>query len=55
LPATADDVASFVVVATVVTISMTLDFVQETRAHSAVEVLRATARRDGASLSAPCE
>jgi P-type Mg2+ transporter len=57
LSAATGDVASFVVVVTIVTISITLDFVQEVRAQNAVEALRrsvavqATVRRDGASLS----
>lgn len=61
LSAAAGDVASFVVVATIVTLSMTLDFVQEVRAQNAVEVLRrsvavqATVRRDGAPLSIPID
>src|SRR5690242_5493893 len=59
LSAATGDVASFVVVVTIVTISITLDFVQEVRAQNAVEALRqsvavqATVRRDGASLSVP--
>src|SRR6185436_15707942 len=57
LSAATGDVASFVVVATIVTISITLDFVQAVRAQNAVDALRrsvavqATVRRDGASLS----
>ena len=55
LSAAAGDVTSFIVVATIVVISITLDFVQEVRAESAVEALRrsvaveATVRRDGAT------
>jgi P-type Mg2+ transporter len=61
LSAATGDVASFVVVVTIVTISMTLDFVQEVRAQNAVEALRrsvavqATVRRDGTSLSVPID
>lgn len=59
LSAATGDVTSFVVVATIVVISITLDFVQEVRAQSAVEALRrsvavqALVRRDGATLSVP--
>jgi P-type Mg2+ transporter len=61
LSAVTGDVASFVIVVTIVTISMILDFVQEVRAQNAVEALRrsvavqATVRRDGASLSVPTD
>ena len=61
LSAATGDVASFVVVVTIVTISITLDFVQEVRAQNAVDALRrsvavqATVRRDGASLSMPID
>ena len=61
LSAAAGDVASFFIVVTIVTISMTLDFAQEVRAENAVEALRrsvaiqATVRRDGASLSVPID
>jgi Mg2+-importing ATPase len=61
LSAAAGDVASFLIVVTIVTISMTLDFVQEVRAQNAVEALRrsvavqATVRRDGASRSVPID
>src|SRR3954451_3468078 len=61
LSAATGDVASFVVVVTIVTISMTLDFVQEVRAQNAVEALRrsvavqATVRRDGATRSVPID
>jgi P-type Mg2+ transporter len=57
LSAATGDVASFVIVATIVTISMTIDFVQEVRAQNAVEALRrsvavqATVRRTGANVS----
>ena len=53
LSAATGDVASFVIVLTIVTISMALDFVQEVRAQNAVEALRrsvavnASVRRDG--------
>ena len=40
LSAATGDVASFVVVVTIVTASITLDFVQEVRAQNAVEALR---------------
>ncbi len=61
LSAATGDIASFVIVMTVVTASITLDFVQEVRAQNAVEALRrsvaiqATVRRDGASLSLPVD
>jgi Mg2+-importing ATPase len=61
LSAATGDVASFLIVVTIVTISMTLDFVQEVRAQNAVEALRrsvavqATVRRDGASRSVPID
>src|SRR6478672_8384960 len=57
LSAATGDVASFLIVMTIVTISMTLDFAQEVRAQNAVEALRrsvavqATVRRDGAPIS----
>jgi Mg2+-importing ATPase len=59
LSAATGDAASFFIVVTIVTISMTLDFVQEVRAQNAVEALRrsvavqATVRRNGASVSLP--
>ena len=61
LSAATGDIASFFIVVTIVTISMTLDFVQEVRAQNAVEALRlsvavqATVQRSGASLSVPIE
>jgi len=61
LSAATGDIASFFIVVTIVTISMTLDFVQEVRAQNAVEALRrsvavqATVRRNGASLSVPID
>jgi P-type Mg2+ transporter len=61
LSAATGDIASFVVVLTIVTLSMTLDFVQEVRAQNAVEALRksvavqATVRRDGAIVSLPID
>ena len=61
LSAITGDVASFVIVMTIVTISMTLDFVQEVRAQNAVEALRrsvavqVTVRRDGAAVSLPID
>lgn len=57
LSAATGDVASFVIVVTIVMMSMTSDFVQEVRAQNAVEALRqsvavqATVRRNGASVS----
>ena len=62
LSAATGDVASFLIVVTIVTISITLDFVQEVRAQNAVEALRRTVavqatvrRRNGASLSVPID
>ena len=61
LSAATGDVASFLIVVTIVTMSMTLDFVQEVRAQNAVEALRrsvavqATVRRDGAPISMPID
>src|SRR6478736_72665 len=61
LSAATGDVASFLIVVTIVAMSMTLDFVQEVRAQNAVEALRrsvavtTTVRRDGASLSMPID
>ena len=61
LSAATGDIASFVVVLTIVTMSMTLDFVQEVRAQNAVEALRnsvavqTTVRRDGATASLPID
>jgi P-type Mg2+ transporter len=61
LSAATGDVASFFIIVTIVTISMTLDFAQEVRAQNAVEALRrsvavqATVRRNGASLSVPID
>jgi Mg2+-importing ATPase len=61
LSAATGDAASFLIVVTIVTSSITLDFVQEVRAQNAVEALRrsvaveATVRRDGASLLAPID
>ena len=61
LSAATGDIASFVIVIAIVTISMTLDFVQEVRAQTAVEALRrtvavqATVRRNGASVSVPID
>src|SRR5665213_3233401 len=56
LSAATGDAASFLIVVAIVTLSMTLDFVQEVRAQNAVEALRrsvavqATVRRNGTSL-----
>ncbi|MFA5120031.1 magnesium-translocating P-type ATPase [Zavarzinia sp.] len=61
LSAATGDVSSFLVVVAIVMMSMALDFVQETRAQSAVEALRrsvavrATVRRDGAFHSVPID
>jgi P-type Mg2+ transporter len=61
LSAATGDVASFLIVVTIVTISITLDFVQEVRAQNAVEALRrsvavqANVRRDGACNSVPID
>ncbi len=61
LSAATGDIASFVIVVSIVTISMTLDFVQEVRAQNAVEALRrsvavqASVRRDGTKLSLPID
>src|SRR5271165_2147190 len=61
LSAATGDLASFIVIASIVLASITLDFVQETRAQNAVEALRrsvavqATVRRDGANLSVPID
>jgi Mg2+-importing ATPase len=61
LSAATGDVASFLIVVTIVMMSMTLDFVQEVRAQNAVEALRrsvavqATVRRNGSSISVPID
>jgi len=61
LSAATGDVASFVIVISIVTASITLDFIQEVRAQNAVEALRrsvavqATVRRDGKNLSIPID
>ncbi len=61
LSAAAGDVTSFLIVVTIVALSMILDFVQEFRAHSAVDALRrsvvvhAAVRRDGVSISVPVD
>jgi len=61
LSAVTGDVASFLIVVTIVTASITLDFVQEVRAQNAVEALRrsvavqATVRRDGNPVSLPID
>jgi P-type Mg2+ transporter len=53
------DIASFVIIACIVMLSIIFDFVQEVRAQNAVEALRqsvavqATVRRDGAAISVP--
>ncbi len=59
--AVAGDIPSFAIVTAIVLASMTLDFLQETRAQSAVEALRrsvavqTTVRRSGGSLSLPID
>lgn len=61
LSAATGDIASFVIVVSIVLASMTLDFVQEVQAQNAVEALRrsvavkATVRRDGISISIPID
>ena len=61
ISAATGDVASFIIVVSIITLSMTLDFVQETRAQGAVEALRrsvavqASVRRDGKTISVPVE
>ncbi len=61
LSAATGDLASFFIVLSIVTLSITLDFVQEVRAQNAVEALRrsvavqATVLRDGAKLSLPID
>ncbi len=57
LSAATGDVASFVIIITIVMLSIAFDFVQEVRAQNAVEALRrsvavqAAVRRDGATIS----
>ena len=59
LSAVTGDVASFVIVVTIILLSVLLDFVQETRAQSAVDALqqkvglRTNVRRDGISTELP--
>ncbi len=61
LSAATGDLASFFIVLSIVTLSMTLDFVQEVRAQNSVEALRrsvavqATVLRDGTKLSLPID
>jgi Mg2+-importing ATPase len=61
LSAATGDAASFFIVVAIVTVSMTLDFVQEVRAQNAVDALRrsvavqATVRRNATKLSLPIE
>ena len=56
MSAATGDVASFIVIAVIVLLSISLDFVQEVRAQTAVEALRrsvavqATVRRDGHAI-----
>jgi Mg2+-importing ATPase len=59
--AVAGDVTSFLIVVTIVALSMVLDFVQEFRAHNAIDALRrsvaihATVPRDGNTVSTPVD
>ena len=61
LSAATGDVASFFIVASIVLMSMSLDFVQEVRAQNAVDALRrsvavqARVRRGGAELTLPVD
>ena len=61
LSAATGDVASFVIIASIVLLSVLLDFVQESRAQNAVDALRqqvalrADVRRDGAEASLPVD
>jgi P-type Mg2+ transporter len=61
LSAATGDIVSFIIVVSIVMISITLDFVQEVRAQNTVEALRGsvavqtTVRRDHASLSVPID
>jgi Mg2+-importing ATPase len=61
LSAVTGDVPSFVIIITIVMLSIAFDFVQQVRAQNAVEALRrsvavqATVRRDGNSISVPTE
>ncbi len=61
LSAASGDVPSFVIIAAIVLLSITFDFIQEVRAQDAVEALRrsvavqATVRRDGRSVSVPID
>jgi len=61
LSAATGDVPSFLIVLTIVTASVTLDFIQEVKAQNAVDALRrsvavhATVRRDGTRGSLPLE
>lgn len=61
LSAATGDVASFLIIASIVTLSITLDFVQEVRAQNAVDALRrsvavqSNVRRDGKIVSLPME
>ena len=61
MSAATGDVASFVIIAVIVLLSICFDFVQEVRAQNAVEALRrsvavqASVRRDGAVVSLPID
>jgi len=61
MSAATGDVASFVIIAVIVLLSISLDFVQEVRAQSAVAALRrsvavrASVRRDGHAISLPID
>lgn len=59
LSAATGEIVSFIIVASIVTLSITLDFIQETRAQAAIEALQrsvavqARVRRDGETISVP--
>jgi len=61
LSAAAGDLTSFLIVVTIIGISTTLDFLQEFRAHNAVDALRRSVavrtkvRRDGSAISVPVD
>ena len=61
LSAATGDASSFVIIVGIVTLSISMDFVQEVRARNAVEALRrsvavqATVRRDGSKQSLPID
>jgi P-type Mg2+ transporter len=61
LSAAAGDATSFLIVVTIIALSTTLDFLQESRAHNAVDalrrsvVVRATVRRDSTTTFVPVD